>query len=364
MTLLRFDLIPLFKWPPIRKGLQLVLPEQVPAFGTFWWVVPGGAALPTPCPPPDLSGAIYQIADGQFLVDETGGQVVVKQRRLGLQAQVTSSIVASAAVSQADALVNLITQVQTASESQEIQTLSLAMGLDVPMPGDGSGDGTGTNSSDATGYTVPDYGSNLWLEPTNVSNGRVNGLIHNSAPLVPYTLFSMQSLPWPAWNTEATFYGSGTTNSTVFSLPVLERGKLFFRARSLVAPRIIGAGASHNVAIQRNGTVWTWGENFSGQLGNGQWNYTNTPVQVTGLPNIVAVTAPPDGYFTLALDSAGRVWSWGEGDSGQLGRGDGLYANTKPCRPGTGREQHRGNRRWHGALDCLEKRWHGLGLGL
>jgi hypothetical protein len=148
------------------QGLQLVPPDQVPAFGTFWWVVPGGAALPTPCPPQDLSGAIYQIADGQFLVDETGGQVVVNPHRLGLQAQVTSSIVASAAVSQADALVNLITQVQTASESQEIQTLSRAMGLDVPIPGDGSsGDGSGTDTNSYPTYTFNH--SQLWLEITN-----------------------------------------------------------------------------------------------------------------------------------------------------------------------------------------------------
>jgi alpha-tubulin suppressor-like RCC1 family protein len=191
--------------------------------------------------------------------------------------------------------------------------------------GSGTNDGSGYSGSS---YTIPDYGTNLWLEPTNVSSGRVSGLIHNSVPLIPYTLFSMQSLPWPAWSTETTFYGSDTTNSTVFSLPVLERGRLFLRARSLVAPRIIGAGISHNVAIRRDGTVWAWGANGSGQLGNGQWDNANTPVQVTGLSNIAAVTAPPDGNFTLALDSLGRVWSWGEGGSGQLGHGDGFYVNT------------------------------------
>ena len=100
---------------------------------------------------------------------------------------------------------------------------------------------------------------------------------------------------------------------------------LFLRARSNFAPRIIGAGVSHNVVIRRDGTVWAWGANGNGELGNGQWTDTNTPVQVTGLSNIVALAAPADGYFTLALDSSGKVWSWGANGSGQLGRDDGLY---------------------------------------
>ena len=176
----------------------------------------------------------------------------------------------------------------------------------------------------------------LWLECLTVSNNVVNGLIHNSSPLVPYALSSMQSLLWPAWNAEATFYGSGFTNFTAFSVPRLGRNMLFLRARSNFAPRIIGAGVSHNVVIRRDGTVWAWGANGNGELGNGRWTNTNTPVRVTGLSNIVALVAPPDNSFTLALDAGGKVWSWGANGSGQLGRGDELYAdeNTAVLVPG------------------------------
>ena len=70
------------------QGLAQIAPEDLPIIGgTFWWVMPGGNAVPAPCLPLDLSGAIYQIADGQYLVDETGGQVVVNTHRFGLQAQ-------------------------------------------------------------------------------------------------------------------------------------------------------------------------------------------------------------------------------------------------------------------------------------
>ena len=182
---------------------------------------------------------------------------------------------------------------------------------------------------------LPDYGTNLWLACIAVSNNIFNGLIHNSSPLVPYTLFSMQSLTWPAWNAEATFYGSGITNFTSFAVPRLGRNMLFLRARSQFASRIIGAGSSHNVVIRRDGTVWAWGSNGNGQLGNGQWTGSSVPVQVTGLSNIVALSVAPDDSFTLALDANGKVWSWGANGSGQLGRGDGLYQDkTSPrwCR--------------------------------
>ena len=120
------------------QGLVQLAPADLPIIGggTFWWVMPGGDAVPAPCLPLDLSGAVYQIADGQYLVDETGGQVGVNTRRFGLQAQATSSTVASEVASQADAVVNLITQVQTAASNQQARATMQAMGMDVPSPGD------------------------------------------------------------------------------------------------------------------------------------------------------------------------------------------------------------------------------------
>ena len=167
----------------------------------------------------------------------------------------------------------------------------------------------------------------LWLKGLTVSNNVFNGLIQNSSLLVPYTLFSKQSLTWPAWNAEATFYGSWSTNFTSFAVPRLGRNMLFLRARSQFAPRIIGAGASHNVVIRRDGTLWAWGSNGNGQLGNGQTTDSSAPVEVTGFSNIVALSVAPDDSFTLALDANGKVWSWGANGSGQLGRNDGLYAD-------------------------------------
>jgi alpha-tubulin suppressor-like RCC1 family protein len=79
----------------------------------------------------------------------------------------------------------------------------------------------------------------------------------------------------------------------------------------------LAAGAEHALARQTNGTVWAWGQNYFGQLGNGTYDATNAPVPVPGLSNIVAVAA---GFrHSLALDAAGRVWGWGRNSYGQLG---------------------------------------------
>lgn len=71
------------------------------------------------------------------------------------------------------------------------------------------------------------------------------------------------------------------------------------------------AGDAHNLALKADGTVWAWGYNFSGQLGRGPFNFTDstTPVQVTGLTNVVAIAA--GGKGSMALKSDGTVWVWG-----------------------------------------------------
>lgn len=81
----------------------------------------------------------------------------------------------------------------------------------------------------------------------------------------------------------------------------------------------ISAGESHNIALRADGTVWAWGWNAFGQLGDGTTNDAHTPVQVTGLTNVVAVSGR--AYHCLALKSDGTVWAWGWNSSGQLGSG-------------------------------------------
>jgi alpha-tubulin suppressor-like RCC1 family protein len=72
----------------------------------------------------------------------------------------------------------------------------------------------------------------------------------------------------------------------------------------------IGAGNMHGVALKPDGTVWTWGDNRSGQLGRMDaegW----APAPVPDLKDVVSVAA--GSAFSLALKSDGTVWKWGDG---------------------------------------------------
>ncbi|MHB1418241.1 MAG: RCC1 domain-containing protein [Bacillota bacterium] len=91
-----------------------------------------------------------------------------------------------------------------------------------------------------------------------------------------------------------------------------------------VSPQIApGSLAFHTLALKSDGTVWAWGANNSGQLGNGTTTNSSVPVQVNNLANIIAVAA--GGAHSLALKADGTVWAWGNNYYGQIG--DGTFAN-------------------------------------
>jgi alpha-tubulin suppressor-like RCC1 family protein len=80
----------------------------------------------------------------------------------------------------------------------------------------------------------------------------------------------------------------------------------------------VAGGGAHSVALKADGTVWTWGDSAMGQLGyDNNYEPKSTPGQVPGLTGVIQVAA--GAYFTAALKSDGTVWAWGENYSGQLG---------------------------------------------
>jgi alpha-tubulin suppressor-like RCC1 family protein len=80
----------------------------------------------------------------------------------------------------------------------------------------------------------------------------------------------------------------------------------------------VSAGRNFSFAVRTNGTLWSWGFNTDGQLGqNNTTSPINSPVQVGALTDWVSAAA---GYKnTLAVKSNGTLWSWGGNYSGQLG---------------------------------------------
>jgi len=114
-------------------------------------------------------------------------------------------------------------------------------------------------------------------------------------------------------------FGDGTTTNR--SVPVKVQD-----AADIVA---ISAGGQHSAALKSDGTVWCWGYNGYGALGNGTTTSRSMAVKAVGLSDVIAVQAvgynPSSGgtgpSFTVALKADGTVWAWGNNQYGQLGDG-------------------------------------------
>ncbi|WP_027390899.1 LamG-like jellyroll fold domain-containing protein [Chrysiogenes arsenatis] len=88
----------------------------------------------------------------------------------------------------------------------------------------------------------------------------------------------------------------------------------------------VASGSGHSVAIKLDGSLWAWGENYSGQLGDGTQTNRNLPMQVASGNTWVDIAA--GGHYTVALRQDGTLWSWGENGSGQLGINSMISVNT------------------------------------
>lgn len=92
---------------------------------------------------------------------------------------------------------------------------------------------------------------------------------------------------------------------------------------SIKADAVMAAGSGHTCALTGSSAVFCWGDNAFGQLGTGSFSSTNTPVRVNGLSNVVALAT--GATHTCALTETGTVFCWGEGGHGELGNGSNTY---------------------------------------
>ena len=119
--------------------------------------------------------------------------------------------------------------------------------------------------------------------------------------------------------------GDGSTaNSTV---PV--RVKLPAAVRQ-VSQGGSGAGNGQTIAVLADGSVWTWGNNSRGQLGNGGTASSDVPVRVDLPAGVTFVAVNSGGYSCYAIDGSGQLWAWGGNQNGQLGTDSGTRIETSP----------------------------------
>ena len=202
------------------NSLPLLPADQTPSVGTFWTIVsgPNATALPYPCPPPGVNLPTYEISSGIFLVDDTASTNPITQADLEAQAIAT---------------VNVISQVQTATASQQMRAMSQAMGMGAPFPGFGGGGGDSPALTNAP-YVAPNYGTNLWLQITSLSNNWVNLLVSNTEAGVEYEIVGTTNLLQSQWVSVGVLYGSELTNWTPTSIAAfnLTNNDLFLRVMS------------------------------------------------------------------------------------------------------------------------------------
>ena len=94
----------------------------------------------------------------------------------------------------------------------------------------------------------------------------------------------------------------------------------------------IAGGTNHAMATKTDGTLWAWGYNFFGQLGDGTTSNKSSPVQVGSLTTWSNIAG--GNNHTIATKTDGTLWAWGYNSNGQLGQNNLIYRSS-PVQVGT-----------------------------
>ncbi len=166
--------------------------------------------------------------------------------------------------------------------------------------------------------TVWAWGANMWgvvgdgtyndrHQPVQVMN--LSGIIFIAAGTEHCLALKSDGTVWSwGWNANGCLGGGSTIakRSTPAQIPTLS---------GITA--IAANGSLHSIALKNDGTVWTWGDNFYGQLGDGTSTEKSVPAQLSSLTNITAIGTGERHSFAVKND--GSLWAWGWNGNGQLG---------------------------------------------
>ena len=100
-----------------------------------------------------------------------------------------------------------------------------------------------------------------------------------------------------------------------------------------------GGPAWHSLATKTDGTLWTWGFNNQGQLGQNNTTHISSPVQVPGTTWPTDATtntfSASSSYFNVAIKTDSTLWMWGKNAKGELGQNDRTTRSSPVQVPGT-----------------------------
>jgi alpha-tubulin suppressor-like RCC1 family protein len=179
------------------------------------------------------------------------------------------------------------------------------------------GDGTITRSATPVAVTKPN-GVSFSAIATGGNNGGQN-----------YTCALTTTGTAYCWGRNL-FGQLGTCDNVVYNVPTLV---CFAYGSASTSPwddfTKITTGADHTCAIKSTGMAYCWGDNYFGQLGNGTTSSSpnNTPGAVTMPSGVTFSEITATDFFTCALSTTGTVYCWGANYSGNLGNGTTTASN-------------------------------------
>ncbi len=159
------------------------------------------------------------------------------------------------------------------------------------------GDGTNTNRTSPTNIACP-YGTIVRVEPCwKVISGSVGIALDGSL--------------WTWGGNEYGQIGDGTTSRKAVTSPV--------RIGTATNWKTVAAGGSFKIATRTDSTMWSWGYNYNGQLGDSSRTDKTVPVLANKATNWQTISA--GGSHTIATKTDGTLWAWGFNQYGELGDG-------------------------------------------
>jgi alpha-tubulin suppressor-like RCC1 family protein len=191
------------------------------------------------------------------------------------------------------------------------------------------GDGNTANTQNATHTYVTTGTYNVCLTATNVC-GSVNScqsvVVNNNSNTACWQSVSAGEDHTVAIKTDGTLWAWGENGAGQLGDGTNINRNTPMQIGTDNNWQSISAGWHHTIAIKTDGTLWAWGANWYGQLGDGTDIGKNTPTQIGTAANWLKISA---GYaHTVAIKTDGTLWAWGHNGSGQLGDGTNINQNT------------------------------------